>query len=193
MQRKSICKPSWVPRVFIALFFAVAVAANASPAAPTIFTVTRFGDTLANGTNPGDGLGTGASGDLRFELLAGKVYKIAPGGAKTTAASSINGSSIVAVDAAGDLYVVAEDENGEIVEVTPAGVQTVFNTPSIVYVGGVAISGAGNLYVPDGDTGYLYEIVQATGASLSFATTAKGSTNPTPQTVTVQDIGNAES
>ena len=34
--------------------------------AQTSYTVTRFDDTLANGPNNGDGLGTGVSGDLRY-------------------------------------------------------------------------------------------------------------------------------
>jgi len=58
------------------------------------------------------------------------------------------GPQELAVDSAGTVY-VADTWNNEIRKVTPAGIVTTLPTQFISYVPGVAVDGAGNLYVPD--------------------------------------------
>ena len=68
----------WSSVAAVAALAAAALLLGATASATT-YTVTRFDDTLANGPNTGDGLGTGASGDLRYEILAANLA----GGANT--------------------------------------------------------------------------------------------------------------
>ena len=106
----------------------------------------------------------------------------------------------VAVDAAGDVFVA--DEYPKVVEV-PAGCSGIGSsacqiTLSNVLAYGVAVDGKGDVFLPDrgpSDTtnGQVVEINRSQSPSLSFATTYVGSTSTdSPQTVSVQNVGNAD-
>ncbi len=127
-----------------------------------------------------------------------------PGTTPTPATNaSLNNPFSVAVDAAGNVY-IAEGSNafvdqvnpaGQIVRIagggtTPASVGPEAATSAQLYnPTGVAIDGAGNLYITD-STNNLVEKIAATALPLSFSDTYVGATNAAPQTVTIGNIGN---
>lgn len=95
--------------------------------------------------------------------------------------------SAVAVDAAGDVYVV----DGGIFEVAPDGSESLVVYDSNGGPFGVqeAIDAAGNLFFPS-TTGYtMTELKASEPATLYFGKVAVGSTSA-PQSVTIQNIGN---
>jgi streptogramin lyase len=100
----------------------------------------------------------------------------------------------LAVDGAGDVY-IADQNNGRVVEVTAAGVAGLLNTGSYSLFNpeGIAVDGAGNVYVADFAANEVVMVAQGAPAALSFANTTKiGSTSAdSPQSVTLQNIGNA--
>jgi sugar lactone lactonase YvrE len=162
--------------------------------------------------NPGQRLGAVvlSASTSATALLAGTgtgpLAAFSPGTVSTLAVSggaSFNYPNDVAVDGAGNVY-VADTDNHLIRKVTPAGVVTTlagsgtagsangtgtaasFNFPS-----GVAVDGAGNVYVAD-YSNYLIRKVAQTPPSLTFASTNDGSTSSdSPQTVTLSNIGNS--
>ena len=103
----------------------------------------------------------------------------------------------VAVDAAGDVF-VADLGLGEVVEVpagcTSASCQTVVKSGVAPY--GVAVSALGDVLVPDATTSIVYKFIRSQQLeyqfpTLSFAATNVGSTSSdSPQTVTLQNVGN---
>jgi hypothetical protein len=99
----------------------------------------------------------------------------------------------VAVDGAGNFY-IAESLGTGVVEVTPEGVQNPLNTGSLSLSGpnGLALDGAGNVYIADTNNNRVVKVAQGAPAPLAFAPTAPDSTSSdSPQTVTLQNIGNA--
>ena len=108
----------------------------------------------------------------------------------------------IAVDGAGDVY-IADTYNNRVVEVTATGVASVLSTGSLTAPSGssctttalcgpqgVAVDGAGDVYIADTENNRVVEINQSQ-QTLSFASTNVGSTSSdSPQNVTVQNIGN---
>jgi sugar lactone lactonase YvrE len=99
----------------------------------------------------------------------------------------------VAVDSAGNVYVT--DGGSSSVKEIPAGCTSASCVSSLGsgfgLPVGVALDGAGNLYIGGGSNASVEEIERATPPSLSFANTNVGSTSAdSPQTVTVQNVGN---
>jgi sugar lactone lactonase YvrE len=127
-----------------------------------------------------------------------------PGTTPTTATNaSLNNPFSVAVDAAGDVY-IAEGSNNFVDEVNPAGqivriagggttaptsAVSVATSAQLNNPTGIAIDGAGNLYITD-STNNLVEKIAATALPLSFSDTYVGATNATPQTIAIGNIGN---
>lgn len=93
-------------------------------------------------------------------------------------------SAGMAFDSAGNLY-LADHGGGRIIQVTPAGVSSVFSDdPSLVAPNGIAVDGSDNLYVcndlPSHD---IIKITQAGDHSLFAGTTGSaGSSNTAPVT-----------
>jgi DNA-binding beta-propeller fold protein YncE len=122
---------------------------------------------------------------IRKITAAGVVTTLAGSGTAgnangTGTAASFNGPRSVALDAAGNVY-VADANNNLIREITPAGVVTTLagsgskgNTDgtgtaaSFYYPSGVAVDGAGNVYVADADNNLIRKITP-TGAVTSLA------------------------
>jgi NHL repeat len=93
----------------------------------------------------------------------------------------------VAVDAAGDLF-VTDFFNNRVVELPAGGGAQITVATGVSLPTGVAVSGAGDVFVVGNA---LFEIQHSQPPSFSFATTAGGSTSTdSPQSVTVQSIGN---
>ena len=114
----------------------------------------------------------------------------AGGGAQTTVFSGLTFPTGVAVDGAGDVF-IAGNYSSQVVEVPAGGgaqttVGSGLNRPS-----GVAVDGAGDVFIADYLANRVVEVNRSTPPTLNFAATDVGSTRgDSPQSVTIQDIGN---
>ena len=102
----------------------------------------------------------------------------------------------VAVDAAGNVY-VADVGNNLVKELVAVGGTIPANPTVLSFAGafsaplGLGLDAAGNIFVADTNNNTIKEVL-LTQPSLSFASTAVGSTSSdSPQSVAVQNIGNA--
>jgi hypothetical protein len=97
----------------------------------------------------------------------------------------------VTVDAAGDVY-LANSCGSSVTEVplgcTSSACDIAVGT-GYGFIGGMALDNAGDLFLGDGNNGPLYEIPRSRASSLSFGSIQVNDSS-TPQTVTVQNIGN---
>ncbi|MGA2890184.1 MAG: choice-of-anchor D domain-containing protein [Terracidiphilus sp.] len=114
----------------------------------------------------------------------------------TLSTSALNPSEIT-VDGRGIVYIVDSGTNTVLKEIPSAGSYTESTAPIMNPIGyppdpyGIAVDGSGNIYIVEGD-GLVLKEDFADPPSLSFALTAPGLTSSdSPQTVTVQNIGNA--
>ncbi len=147
------------------------------------------------GSNP-VGLAVDAAGDL-FVADYGlrQVVEIPPGCATPACQTKIgqgwDAPESVAVDAAGDVF-VADEILDQIIEIpagcTAASCQVAVASGIDAY--GVAVDAAGDIFFPDLLSNQVYES-RAQSPSLGFAATNVGSTSSdSPQSLTVQNIGN---
>ena len=120
-----------------------------------------------------------------------RVVKIpADGGSQTTVVGGLNNPTGVVVDAAGDVF-VADFDGGRILEVPADG-----GPPTTVGTGmygpfDMALDGVGNVFIMDWGNSRVLEVQRSQPPTLSFAPTPDGSTSSdSPQSVTVQNIGN---
>jgi sugar lactone lactonase YvrE len=109
-------------------------------------------------------------------------------------ATNLNFPEAVAVDAAGDLY-IANSNDDTVIELpfTFSSFDSQFTLPfsGLGTLNGVAIDSNGNIYVTDATNNDVVQLNLSNPPSLSFASTAVGSTSTdSPQTVTVANIGN---
>jgi sugar lactone lactonase YvrE len=143
------------------------------------------------------GVAVDAAGNLFVaDFGLGKVMEV-PAGCNSSSCQTPVGSGwvqpeAVAVDAAGDVFVA--DEAPKVVEI-PAGCTSSACqiTVSGLLAYGVAVDGKGDLFIPDLTVGANRVVVlnRSQAPSLSFATTNAGSTSSdSPQSFTIQDIGN---
>jgi Abnormal spindle-like microcephaly-assoc'd, ASPM-SPD-2-Hydin len=147
-------------------------------------------------------IGSGFSAPFGVAVdVAGNVYvadhgsqhvsKVTPGGVITAIGSGLGSLAAVAVDASGNLYVTGF-LNNQFFELTQEGVMTPIATPAITGAGGVALDTSGNLYYTDFSSGTAGEVIRAVPPTSTFAATPAGLTSTdSPQTVAVQNIGNA--
>jgi beta-lactam-binding protein with PASTA domain/sugar lactone lactonase YvrE len=105
--------------------------------------------------------------------------------------------SALAVDAAGDVF-VTDSANGNIVELPADGSsQITGRSPQITVAAGlsgpegVALDAAGDVFIADTNNSRVLEVELSQQPSLTFAATSVGSTSSdSPQSITVQNIGN---
>jgi hypothetical protein len=162
-----------------------------------------------------EGVAVDGAGDVFVvDSLASTVYEIEAGTGGNAAGAVSSSSTMVtvgsgfyyprrlALDAAGDVF-VADWGNNAVKEIeagtggNAAGV--VSSSSTVVTLGSgfseptdLAVDGAGNLFITDPGLSAVEQLVLTTPPSLSFASTAVGSTSSdSPQTVVVQNAGNA--
>lgn len=115
------------------------------------------------------------------------------------AAGTLGEVDAIAIDAAGDLF-LADSTQGTIVKLTPAGVQSVIagsgaGTPvpgpatasPLGFIAGIAVDGAGNVYLAD-EVNSVIEKISAAGTLSILAGTGE-SGPPTPGTATSSRLG----
>ncbi len=143
-----------------------------------------------------------SAGDLFIaDLFANRVVEVPSGGGAATAIDpSVNGKSLdfpygVAVDAAGDLFIA--DANNRVVEApagggTPTAIAPTVNGTTLNDPIGIGLDAAGDLFIADSLNNRVVEVVRGQPSAINFAATAAGSvSSDSPQTVTVESVGNA--
>ena len=131
-----------------------------------------------------------------------RVLKETPSGSSYTqsvvASAASGGLSYpmgLAVDGNGNLYVVDNGNSRIVKETLSAGsyTQSTVSVGGLSYVFAVALAENGNLYIGNVSPDEILEIDTFDPPTVSFATTENdsGSSSDSPQTVTVENIGNA--
>lgn len=163
-----------------------------------------FTQTLVMTASNPVGLGVDGSGNVYIaDAGTDEVYEAAFSNeayGQSTIASHLNLGGL-GVDGVGNIYVtVASSPNsnppvpGAVYKETPlygsfteSAIGSGWNDPA-----GIAADGGGNVYVADSAKPAVYEVDFANPPTLSFASTAQGSTSTdSPQTLTVSNLGNA--
>jgi sugar lactone lactonase YvrE len=112
----------------------------------------------------------------------------------TVPTSALSYPSEVAVDGIGNVYIADTGNNRVMKEALYAGSYTESTVPTsaLSYPSGVAVTGSGNVYIADTGNSRVLKENFSDPPSLTFATTAIGSTsNDSPQTVFLGNFGNA--
>jgi sugar lactone lactonase YvrE len=143
-----------------------------------------------------------SAGDLFIaDLFADRVVEVAANGGATSAIDpTVNGQSLhlpygVAVDAARDLFIA--DADNRIVEIPAGGGAATAIAPTVNGVAiddpiGISLDGAGDLIIADSLNNRIVEVERGQPPAINFAATAAGTiSSDSPQTVTVENIGNA--
>ena len=143
-----------------------------------------------------------SAGDLFIaDLFANRVVEIAANGGATTANDpSVKGQSLhfpygVAVDAAGDLFIA--DADNRVVEVPSGGGVATAIVPTANGVAiddpiGIGLDAAGDLFIADSLNNRVVEVERGQPPAINFAATAAGAvSSDSPQTITIQNVGNA--
>jgi MBG domain (YGX type)/PASTA domain len=148
----------------------------------------------ASGLSNPYGVAVDGAGDVFIADNAGnKVVEVTPGGVQTTVGSGLKSPWAVAVDAAGDVF-ISDFGNRRVEEVTPGGVQTTVPVSGLGCPLGLTVDGSGDLFVADACNypNRVIEVKSSQPPPLSFAATNQGSqSSDSPQTVFLQNIGNA--
>ena len=151
---------------------------------------------IGSGWNNPRGLAVDSAGDLFVaDSGSGRLLEVPSGSSQIVTVAGGFGSPVgIAVDAAGDIF-VADAVNNVVAEVPvggcpQAGCPTVgsgFHGPWAV-----ALDGSGDLFIGDTNDSQVVEALRSQGPTLSFQSTAVGGTSSdSPQSVTVQNTGNA--
>jgi sugar lactone lactonase YvrE len=150
--------------------------------------------TVGSGLNQPQAVAVDAAGDVFIaDTGNNRVLEVpAGGGAQSTVGGGLVIPSGVAVDAAGDVF-IADTGNNRVVEVPAGGgaqstlPATGFNNPLAV-----ALDASGDVFIADPNNSRLVELQRSQAPTLAFASTPLGSTSSdSPQSVTVENIGNA--
>jgi sugar lactone lactonase YvrE len=113
----------------------------------------------------------------------------------TVPTSGLNQPVGIAVDGMGNIYVANIGGGPVFKETLTAGTytQSTVSTRPLSEPVGLAVDAGGNIYIGDGDNSLVLKEDLADPPSLTFASTALGSTSvDSPKTVTLENIGNAE-
>ncbi len=155
--------------------------------------------TLFTGLNGPIGVALDNGGNIYIAQANGNdVLKETPSGGgsytQTTVVSGLNSPYGLAVDSSGSLY-IADSLNNRVVKESPSGggsyTQTTIGS-GLNAIFGVGLDSSGNVYIADSYNNQVLEVNVATLPSLTFASTAVGTTSSdSPQTVTLDNIGNA--
>ena len=125
-------------------------------------------------------------GKVWKETLSGSTYT------QTTIGTGLNHPNGVTVDGKGNVY-IADRGNLRVLKEAPVGAaytETVM--AAFVASWGIAVDGSGNLYFSDYDKSTVSKLDLGDPPTLNFANTNVGATSTdSPQTATVQNIGNA--
>ena len=177
---------------------------------PGVLSSTSIVNTLATGFSEPMRVAVDEQGNVFVsDLATNLVYEIVAGttgpvdvSTLPTVGSGFSSPSGLAVDGNGDVYVtdytglagsvkkIVADSNGNVSSAST--VITVGTGVDFDFPFGLALDGRGNILVADTSSSTVKEIVVSTPFPLTFATTAVGSTSSdSPQTVTLQNIGNA--
>ncbi|MFZ1084746.1 MAG: protease pro-enzyme activation domain-containing protein [Terracidiphilus sp.] len=98
------------------------------------------------------------------------------------------------VDPRGNIYITDDGTNTVFVETQTNGsyAQSTLSTSPLNGPSGIAVDGAGNIYLGDSENSRVLKEDLSDPPSLTFASTAAGSiSTDSPQTVTVENVGNA--
>ncbi|MGA8539308.1 MAG: choice-of-anchor D domain-containing protein [Terriglobales bacterium] len=151
--------------------------------------------TVGSGLYRPNGVAVDGAGDVFIaDTGNNRVVEVAAGsGAQTTVDSGLSAPNKVAVDGAGDVF-IADTNNSRVVEI-PAGCassscQTLVGS-GLLTAFGVAVDGAGDVFIADAGNNRVVEVQRSQPPTLTFASTLVGSTSSdSPQSVTIQNIGN---
>jgi sugar lactone lactonase YvrE len=146
----------------------------------------------ASGLDHPYGVAVDGAGDVFIaDGFNNRVVKVTPGGVQTTVGNGLSYPYGVAVDGVGDVFIADEGDGGG-VEVTPGGVQTTLPASGLSSPYALAVDGSGNVYIADTGNNRVVKLNISTPPALAFATTPVGQTSSdSPQSVTIQNIGNA--
>jgi hypothetical protein len=110
----------------------------------------------------------------------------AGGGTQTTVSNELDFPEGVAVDGAGDVF-IADTRNNFVLEVPVGGAVG----SGLSYPTAVAVDGAGDVFIADNGNNRVVEVQRSQPPAFSFAATVVGNTSTdSPQSVTIQNIGN---
>ena len=114
----------------------------------------------------------------------------AGGGVQTTLGSGLISPESVALDAAGDVF-IADYGNNRVVEVPTGGGALTTVGSGLIRPVATAVDGAGDVFIAEYGNNQVLEVQRSQPPTLSFAATAVFNTSTdSPQSVTVQNIGN---
>jgi len=122
-----------------------------------------------------------------METLSGGSYT------QSTVGSGLNSPEGVAVDSSGNVYIADTNNNHVLKETLSGGSYTQSTLGSgLYYPCGVAVDSSGNVYIADRGNNRVLKLGVSGPPTLTFASTAVGATSSdSPQTVTLENIGNA--
>lgn len=169
--------------------FVMAIDLTSPTLASTVFKFTPGGTRSTFGSTPGQGFGLvfNSAGNLfAADDVDNTIFQFGPSGVRSAFATGVGSSTPgadtgpggeLAFDNAGNLFVsvapgIGSSASGEILEFTPAGIESVFAT-GLVAPRGLAFDQLGNLFATDLGTGEILEFTP-TGAESVFASGLPG-------------------
>jgi sugar lactone lactonase YvrE len=148
--------------------------------------------TVGTGLNYPTGVAVDGLGDVFIaDVDNRRVVEVpAGGGTQTTVGTGLNLPIAVAVDGAGDVFITDQGSNQAVEVPAGGGTQTTVAT-GLDKPYSVALDAAGDIFIGDALNNRVLELQRSQPPTLSFAATNVGQTSSdSPQSITVQDIGN---
>jgi sugar lactone lactonase YvrE/uncharacterized membrane protein len=151
----------------------------------------------SSGLNGPGGVAVDGSGNVYIaDIFNNRVLKESPLAGSytqsTVESSSLNNPNGVAADGDGNIY-ISDTGNNRVLRESPSANGYVESTIGVASIPSDAtVDGSGNVYISDTGNFRVFKEDFADAPSLSFASTAAGATSSdSPQTVTVENVGNA--